>query len=117
MTDKADFLPDELVQLVKNRQQLPDDLLISLYRELDAVARLLNIEVWQRSEAVKRLAVAVKINYLQTPISKFGLFPPVELSLKLSCYTADLNNQIAKHQAKIRPVESVPELSLDDFEN
>ncbi len=85
--NESGFLTDLAKHLVESRVSLTDDVLIGVYRELDAVVRLLAGELfWSgRGQAVARVGRAATVNYGQTPISKWGYIPPVEESIRLSC--------------------------------
>lgn len=82
------YLTDKAKLAIENRAFLTDEALLEVWRELDAVCRLLTIEVFlcNRTEKFKRLASHATINYLQTPKFQSGYIPPLELTLRLACY-------------------------------
>lgn len=83
------YVDKSITDLVHNRNILDNETILALYRELECLSRLLCIEIFHsssREEEIKHLALHQCVNYLQTPESQYGLLPPVEVSMKLSCY-------------------------------
>ena len=94
MNTNFHFIPTEIIDLIKQRQTLDDETLQLLYRELEAMSRLLSLEVFYNGEKRKHLRQLIlhqRVNYLQTPEAIYGLLPPMELSLELSGYYREVD--------------------------
>ena len=90
------FLSKEITDLIKQRNILDDETLLSLYRELETMSRLLSIEIFynkERRKHLRQLALHQRVNYLQTPEAIYGLLPHVETSLELSGYHREVEYQ------------------------
>lgn len=87
-THEHGYITDKAKQAIENRAILTDDALLEVWRELNAMIRLLEIEVFlsNRSAEFEKLASHATINYLQTPIHQHGYIPPLELTLQLACH-------------------------------
>ncbi len=86
------FLPVEITDFIKQRKTLDEETLLLLYRELEAMSRLLSMEIFfsEERKSLRRLALHQRVNYLQTPTIIHGLLPSVELSLELSGYSREI---------------------------
>jgi hypothetical protein len=122
--DESGFLTNKAKQWIENRAVLSDEDLINIHRELDAVTRLLNGELyWSgRGQPVGKVALAASINYGQTPIQTYGYIPPAEISIKLSCILVEDEDKVRRSRARYSQslstnpginLNSVPDLEFD----
>ena len=82
---ESGFLTDKAKTTIENMSTISDEDLIYIYRELDAVSRLLWGEVYCSQRNISKVALACGVNYSQTPVSQYGYIPPAEISMHLSC--------------------------------
>ena len=114
--NESGFLTDLAKYAVDNRDTIPDDILISAWRELDAVTRLLWVAIFckTRPKGMMRVAAACGINYGQTPLAQHGYFPPAELSMKLHCFI--LEDKVSPTKTAGAAAAGLPEIDLADFD-